>query len=105
MPEVLIHFLRYVGKSTGVCAGQSRDEVIQKLHTKIEVLKQSRDLEARYMQLEDMLRAREREGKCEGKQQILILIKQMSADGKADLIPRLSEDEEFCEKMLKEYGL
>ena len=87
--------------------------MIQKLHTKIETLKQSRSLEASYMQLEDLLRASKREAREEGRekgreetlQQMLTLIKRMSADGKTDLLPRLSEDEAFFKKMLDEYGL
>lgn len=79
--------------------------MIQKLHTKIETLKQSRSLEASYMQLEDLLRASKREAREETLQQMLTLIKRMSADGKTDLLPRLSEDEAFFKKMLDEYGL
>ena len=45
------------------------------------------------------------EGRAEGAHQLLALISAMNADGKAGDIPRLSEDPEFYQAMLKKYFL
>ena len=53
------------------------------------------------MQLGELLK-REHD---EGTRQMLELVSRMIADGKTDLIPRLKEEEAFCQEMLKEYHL
>ena len=37
--------------------------------------------------------------------QMLELVSRLIADGKADFIPRLKEEEAFCQEMLKKYHL
>ena len=68
---------------------QIGDDNLKKIHKRIKELKQSRELEGKYMQFEELLK----------------LVMQMTASGKADQIPRLQTDKEFYNEMLKEYNL
>lgn len=83
--------------------------MVREIHAKVKALKQSRELEERYMQFEEMLRKEHKEGRKEGQkvgeQRMLELISQMLADGKADQIERLQSETEFYEEMLKKYHL
>ncbi|MDE6128490.1 MAG: hypothetical protein K2G16_04780, partial [Lachnospiraceae bacterium] len=77
-------------------------------HERIKTLKQSRELEGRYMQFEELLKREHDEGHEQGYKKatarMLELVSRMIADGRTDLIPRLKE-EAFCQEMLKEYHL
>ena len=125
----LVCFLKYVVDSTDTYVKQSGDLKLGKLHERIKALKQSRKLEERYMQFEEMLKkermegydagrkeghesgrkegleAGRREGQAEGSMQMWELITRMIADGKADMIPKLKTDEVFHKEMLKKYDL
>ena len=46
-----------------------------------------------------------REGREEGRNQLLTLIRAMTADGKADELPRLEEDPAFLEELFKKYHI
>ena len=45
------------------------------------------------------------EGECIGESKVMILIQKMSADGAAELIPRLTTDAEFYKAMLQKYSV
>ncbi|MEF9945405.1 MAG: hypothetical protein RR869_00260 [Lachnospiraceae bacterium] len=62
VPEVLVHFLKYVENSTDDFVEDVADATITKLHEKITALKSSRELEDNYMQLEELFQQREKEG-------------------------------------------
>ena len=96
----LVSFLRYVTDSTDAYVERAKEWKLGKIHERIKALKQSRELEGRYMQFEELLK-REHD---EGTRQMLELVSRMIADGKTDLIPQLKE-EVFCQEMLKEYHL
>lgn len=105
VPQELIHFLKYVENSTEACVKAAKDEKVEKLHQKVELLKKSRRLEESYMTMEELLADREAEGKAEGKALFLKLVSLMIQDDLAGDIPRLSEDEEFCKNILEKYHL
>lgn len=46
-----------------------------------------------------------KEGRKEGRSQLLALIKAMTADGKADELPRLEEDPAYLAEMFKTYHI
>ena len=100
VPKELVSFLKYVTDSTDACVERAKEWKLGKIHERIKALKQSRELEGRYMQFEELLK-REHD---EGTRQMLELVSRMIADGKTDLIPQLKE-EVFCQEMLKEYHL
>ena len=100
VPKELVGFLRYVTDSTDAYVERAKEWKLGKIHERIKALKQSRELEGRYMQFEELLK-REHD---EGTRQMLELVSRMIADGKTDLIPQLKE-EVFCQEMLKEYHL
>ncbi len=81
VPEELVHFLEYMENSTDAYVVTVTEKSINKLHNKITELKKERELEARYMTFEELLRSREKDGIAEG------IIK-----GKAEDILELLED-------------
>lgn len=56
VPQLLVDFLHYVEKSDDACASQAVSPQIEKLHTKIQLLKRSREWEAKYMTVDDYIR-------------------------------------------------
>ena len=109
VPRELIQFLKYVENSTEQVAKDSGDEKIRELHQRVTALKRSRELEEKYMTMEEMLKERESEGRTagrnEGQAEILQLIAFMSEDGLTGEIPKLKADEEFLSAMLEKYHL
>lgn len=99
--ESLIHFLHYVNDSTDSYVNQIGDSAIDKLHEKVKRLKKSRELEERYMTVEELLKEEYKEGKI----QTLKLVACMAENGETELISRLEEDEVFFETMLQKYEL
>lgn len=113
VPKELIHFLRYVEDSTEECAENTKDVSVKKLHEKVKMLKESRELEGGYMRFEELLQEREESGKAEGKAEgkeegkavMLCLIEAMTQDGLLEQIPQLVSDPEFFRQMIKKYNL
>lgn len=105
VPKELVHFLKYVKNSSDSYVEQANDSMISQLHGRVKALKESRILEERYMQFEEMLKREHSIGKQEGTWQMWELISHMITDGRTDLIPKLREDEAFYQEMLKEYHL
>ncbi|MEG2699658.1 MAG: hypothetical protein RR995_00505 [Hungatella sp.] len=111
VPDVLLHFLKYVENSTDQYVAQVEDAMLKKLHTKVKDLKGSRKLEEKYMQFEELLKREHSEGLAEGlaegvtegNQQMLNLICSMIANGRAADVPRLREDAMFREEMIARY--
>lgn len=82
----------------------NHDESIRQLHDRVLRLKQWRELEGRYMTIEDMLKRKEKISRAEGKAEGLA---EGIATGKAEAILELLEDygtipEELRETILKE---
>lgn len=57
------------------------------------------------MLLGELLDDERREAREEGRNQMLALIKAMTADGKADQLPLLEEDPSFLAEMLEKYHI
>lgn len=74
VPKELIHFLKYVEKSTDEYVASIEDKAVEKIHNKVKQLKEWRELEASYMYFEELLEERQKEGKAEAKQEALLLI-------------------------------
>ncbi len=62
VPEVLIHFLKYYENSTDEYVSSIDDKAIRKIHHKVMQLKSSREWEAGYMKMEELLEKKKREG-------------------------------------------
>lgn len=109
VPEELVHFLRYVENSTDDYVNQIGDSKLAQIHAKVKALKRSRELEERYMQFEEMLEKEHtlgfEQGKIVERKRMLSLISLMVFNGEKELVPLLSEDEEFCKEMLEKYNL
>jgi len=101
VPKELVCFLKYVMDSTDARVVQSGDWRLGKIHERIKTLKQSRELEERYMQFEEMLKKEHEDGAWK----MWELVSRMIADGKTDMIPRLKSEENFYKEMLQEYQI
>lgn len=110
VPPELVNFLQYVENSTESCARQLEDEVVNRIHTRVQAIKKSREWEERYMLLEEWLddameEGREegrKEGIAEGQSRLQHLIEVMVEAGETALIPRLS-DTAFLNEMYQKY--
>lgn len=120
VPEVLIHFLRYVEESTDSCVEAVQDPRIVDLHDRITQIKKNQEWEGRYMTFEELLLERELEGRklgaiegrrlgtIEGRKlgesKMLSLLRILKKDNPS-AIERIIEDPEFCQEMLKKYKI
>jgi predicted transposase/invertase (TIGR01784 family) len=67
VPEALIKFLEFVHANLEDSTKNFEDEFVRKLQASVEQIKKSREMGARYMVFEEMLREERAEGKAEGK--------------------------------------
>ena len=67
VPEELVKFLKFVGADLGESQRDFQDDFIKKLQDSIKNVKQSREMEERYMLLEQLLKREYKTGKAEGK--------------------------------------
>ena len=72
VPKELVHFLKYMENSSDETVAENHDDSIQMLHDRVRKLKQWRELEGRYMTIEEMLRREEKKWKAEGKAEAVI---------------------------------
>lgn len=104
----LISFLRYVTDSTDACIERTKEEKLGKIHKRVKALKQNRELEEKYMNIGEWLQIEHRQAYKEAYEKAMAqmreLIACMTADGKAEQLPRLKE-EAFHQEMLEEYHL
>lgn len=109
VPVELVHFLRYVENTTRECVEELQDEVIERVHDRVIMLKQSREWESRYMKFEELLQDAENKGLQKGIEQgqsrLLSLINKMTRAGESEYISKLSEDEEFLKEMYAKYHI
>ncbi len=109
VPVELVHFLRYVENTTRECVEELQDEVIERVHDRVIMLKQSREWESRYMKFEELLQDAENKGLQKGIEQgqsrLLSLINKMTRAGESECISKLSEDEEFLKEMYAKYHI
>ena len=104
VPQELVHFLKYMENSSDKTVEENHDGSIRQLHDRVLRLKQWRELEGRYMTIEDMLKRKEKISRAEGLAEGLTKGK---AEGKAEAVLELLEDygtipEELRETILKE---
>lgn len=96
-------------QSTDSYVSEHGDAVLNRLHKKVSKLKKDRELEGRYMTVEELLQDREQQGLEQGIQQglermgrLCILMKN---DDRLEEYVVASSSPELLEKLFKEYGL
>lgn len=67
VPKELVKFLRYVKADLEESTGEFEDEFVKKLQETVQKVKESREMEERYMLLQEMLKTERNEGRLEGK--------------------------------------
>ena len=81
IPEGLVKFLKYVKAGLVESTGDFQDDFVQRLQDAVRNVKASREMEERYMLLEEMLKEERESGRIEGK-----------AEGKAEAVIDLLSD-------------
>ena len=99
VPEGLVKFLKYVKAGLDESTEDFQDDFVQRLQDAVRNVKASREMEERYMLLEELLKEERENGRIEGK-----------AEGKAESILELLSDlgevpEELRKKILGEKDL
>ena len=69
VPEGLVKFLKYVKAGLDESTGDFQDEFVQKLQDAVRNVKTSREMEERYMLLEELLKEEREAGRTEGLEQ------------------------------------
>ena len=117
VPEALVHFLKYVEESTDRCAQRyGEDLFIQRLHQRVQTVKQNREKEEEYMLFGELLDEREEIGEKRGEKRgeklgekrgsdkIIRLARKMMENGFSEEISRLDEPE-FLQEMLNRFDI
>lgn len=101
--KALNHFLRYFVDSSDKCVESINDELITKLHKRITSLKNSREWEAGYMKMSEILEKTRREGIKEGIHNALFAILETKGEVSEKIKNRIvtETDMEVLDKWIK----
>ncbi len=115
--EELQEFLRYVEHSNEHTAGHFASPRMQKLHDRVQSVKQNEGIEVKYMQLwEEMIMEREEgreegraegrnEGRAEGAEQVSRLNLLLIEQNRYEDLKKASESPEYRQQLFEEFGL
>ena len=107
VPEGLVKFLKYVKAGLDESTEDFQDDFVQRLQDAVRNVKASREMEERYMLLEELLKEERENGRIEGKAEGKV---EGKVEGKAESILELLSDlgevpEELRKKILGEKDL
>lgn len=113
LPSILTDFLGYLENSTDTYVNSINSDKVKAIHQRVVQLKKDRNLEERYMLLDEYIQQQNQEaveeakkrGMEKGMEKALELTIAMTQNGEADLIPKLTSDSDFLAKKLAEYHL
>lgn len=91
VPKELVDFLEFVGKPLSESEAEQDDIFIQKVQTTIREVKKSREMGARYMTFEELLKDERAEGRAEGERNRLICQVQKKL-AKGDSVEKIADD-------------
>ena len=91
VPKELVDFLEFVGKPLSESEAEQDDIFIQKVQTTIREVKKSREMGARYMTFEELLKDERAEGRAEGDRNRLITTVQKKL-AKGDSVEKIADD-------------
>ena len=119
--EELLAFLAYVEDSTDSCAEKTQSETVHKIHNRIKELKKNREMGAKFMLLEELIKSAEKKagaeglvkgriegiskGRSEEQNRYSRLILQLAKDGRSDLIVKAASDTHLLDALYQEYKL
>ena len=123
--EELLAFLAYVEDSTDSCAEKTQSETVHKIHNRIKELKKNREMGAKFMLLEELIKSAEKKAGAEGLADGLVkgriegiskgrseeqnrysrLILRLAKDGRSDLIVKAASDTHLLDALYQEYKL
>lgn len=91
VPKELVDFLEFVGKPLSESEAEQDDIFIQKVQTTIREVKKSREMGARYMTFEELLKDERAEGRAEGDRNRLVRQVQKKL-AKGDSVEKIADD-------------
>ena len=91
VPKELVDFLEFVGKPLSESEAEQDDIFIQKVQTTIREVKKSREMGARYMTFEELLKDERAEGRAEGDRNRLVSQVQKKL-AKGDSVEKIADD-------------
>lgn len=91
VPKELVDFLEFVGKPLSESEAEQDDIFIQKVQTTIREVKKSREMGARYMTFEELLKDERAEGRAEGDRNRLVSQVQKKL-AKGDTVEKIADD-------------
>ena len=111
--EELLAFLAYVEDSTDSCAEKTQSKTVHKIHNRIKELKKNREMGAKFMLLEELIKDAEKKageegiskGRSEEQNRYSGLILQLAKDGRSDLIVKAASDTHLLNALYEEYKL
>lgn len=117
----LVSFLNYVKSPEGLSEEDWENPYVASIEAKIRSIKHNREMEARYMMLEEMLKDERETGRQEGekagriegekagsqkvREQLNILARKLSQQGRLEDVIRATEDEAYFKELCREFGL
>ena len=117
----LVSFLNYVKGPEGLSEEDWENPYVASLEAKIRSIKHNREMEARYMMLEEMLKDEREAGRQEGekagriegeksgsqkaREQLNLLARKLSQQGRLEDVIRATEDEAYFKELCREFGL
>lgn len=119
--EELLAFLAYVEDSMDSCAEKTQSETVHKIHNRIKELKKNREMGAKFMLLEELIKSAEKKagaeglvkgriegiskGRSEEQNRYSRLILRLAKDGRSDLIVKAASDTHLLDALYQEYKL
>lgn len=115
--EEMLAFLAYVEENTDSCALKTQSETIHRIHNRIKELKKNREMGAKFMLLEELIKNAEKKagakgrlegiskGRSEEQNRYSRLILQLTKDGRSDLIVKAASDTHLLNALYQEYKL
>ena len=106
VPEELVKFLKFVGAGLEESTDDYADDYIRRLQSSVVNIKTSREMEARYMLWEELVKEEREDAKAEGRaeeriEMILELLSELAGELPADLKECIQKESDM--EILKEY--
>lgn len=105
VPKTLVKFLEFVKADLEESTKDFEDEFVGKLQDAVRRIKTSREMEERYMLLEEMIRDERAEAKAEERDAMKKLILILTKEKRYEDLERIAEDDAFREKLYAEYHI
>ena len=105
VPKELVKFLKFVGVQPSESEKDFEDAFVQRLQKSVKQVKASREMGARYMTFQELLKDEREAGRKEGEDKLSKLISLLLADGLTNIVELVVNDEDARAKYYKKYNI